>query len=199
MHDNRTIAFDIRLPKFWKKKQPIYQGSKIVRRECLDLVIIYHIDPEKDGTDNSCDWHDCKLVKEEREEVMKVRTQGRERSSEGRNYFDIVFQSSNERDIESIFNQVWVHARKYYKPRPWWKHPRWHLHHWQIRIPVLQELYNYLFERCSICGKKYAWDEIRMTDWSCTKTWHFRCQRRVASTPSEEVIPVPQSSIKSTP
>lgn len=41
--------------------------------------------------------------------------------------------------------------------RPWWSHPRWHVWHWRIQIPLLQDLKRFLFSRCAGCGKRFAW------------------------------------------
>ena len=43
MHDPMTVAFDIRWPWFWMKNRP-------------QLITIWHVDPEKDGSDDSCGW-----------------------------------------------------------------------------------------------------------------------------------------------
>ena len=45
MHDPETVAFDIKYP--WKSRDREYRGS---------FVTIWHVDPEKDGTDDSCGW-----------------------------------------------------------------------------------------------------------------------------------------------
>lgn len=37
--------------------------------------------------------------------------------------------------------------------KPWWRHPRWHVHHWQIRFPALQPYWRWMFgKRCATCG-----------------------------------------------
>lgn len=36
--------------------------------------------------------------------------------------------------------------------RPWWRHPRWHVHHWQINFDVARNLRR-MFERCGTCRK----------------------------------------------
>lgn len=36
--------------------------------------------------------------------------------------------------------------------RPWWKHPRWHVHHWQVNFHVVRNMKR-LFERCATCGR----------------------------------------------
>lgn len=56
MHDPSTLAFQI--------KRPWPQGSKIGRwRYWPSLVDIWHIDPEHDGSDDSCGWSYVKVPK----------------------------------------------------------------------------------------------------------------------------------------
>jgi|ERR1035437_1161321 hypothetical protein len=43
MHDPKTVAFEIKNP-FSRKKYPD------------SIITIYHVDPQKDGTDDSCGW-----------------------------------------------------------------------------------------------------------------------------------------------
>lgn len=43
--------------------------------------------------------------------------------------------------------------------RPWYRHPRWHVHHWRIQIPFLQHLRRFLFTRCEKCGSGFTWGE----------------------------------------
>lgn len=37
--------------------------------------------------------------------------------------------------------------------RPWWKHPRWHVHHWQINFHLLRNLRR-MFQPCGTCKKR---------------------------------------------
>ena len=60
--------------------------------------------------------------------------------------------------------------------RPWYRHPRWHIWHWRLRIRLWQKFYRAWFERCSKCGKGYSWGYVPMGDWSCTSTWHQDCE-----------------------
>lgn len=41
--------------------------------------------------------------------------------------------------------------------RPWYRHPRWHVHHWRIQVPMLQRIRRWLFTRCEVCGKRFGW------------------------------------------
>ncbi len=47
MHDPKTVAFEIRSP--WKSRRGV-----VLRR--ARLMTIWHVDPERGGSDNSCDW-----------------------------------------------------------------------------------------------------------------------------------------------
>lgn len=51
MHDPMTVAFDIRLPLFWRESW---------RRPTI--MTIWHVDPEADGSDDSCGWSYPKLT-----------------------------------------------------------------------------------------------------------------------------------------
>lgn len=109
MHDPMTVAFEIR-----------WLG-----------VTIWHVDPETDGTDNSCRWHKA--------------------------------------------------------GRPWWKHPKWHVHHWRISWRFLVHLKRRLFSRCSRCGRRFPWGYAPIGTWGSTgpkwfrseaKTYHHECYQK---------------------
>lgn len=51
--------------------------------------------------------------------------------------------------------------------RPWWKHPRWHVHHWRLQLFFVQNLKRRLFTRCHVCGKGFAWGQTGVTN-----QWH---------------------------
>jgi hypothetical protein len=79
MHDPMTVAFDVKSPfrgkpnKFWPEG---YRNT---------LITIWHVDPERDGTDDSCGYSFVKLSKEQRERLKNAAW------SEGRDpYFQCV-------------------------------------------------------------------------------------------------------------
>lgn len=59
----------------------------------------------------------------------------------------------------------------------WWHlHPRWHVHHWRIRVDVLRALRRWLFERCAWCGGRYHWNAgVIGVHWPTSATMHPRC------------------------
>ncbi len=80
--------------------------------------------------------------------------------------------------------------------RPWWKHPRWHVHHWRIQIHPVQAFKRWVFSRCCRCGGRFAWGESPITDsWNGIgprwfrgepRTYHARCD---SCSPSLEEMP----------
>lgn len=36
--------------------------------------------------------------------------------------------------------------------RPWWRHPRWHVHHWKVNVDIVRNVRR-MFEPCATCRK----------------------------------------------
>lgn len=62
------------------------------------------------------------------------------------------------------------------KIRPWYKHPRWHIHHWRIQFPLLQQLKRRYWDKCSVCGKR-GFKGAAIGDWSGKNIWHEECDK----------------------
>jgi hypothetical protein len=59
--------------------------------------------------------------------------------------------------------------------RPWYKHPRWHLWHWQIQVHPWQQMRRFLLTRCERCGRGFAYGESPVTDsWDRVKPKFLR-------------------------
>lgn len=67
---------------------------------------------------------------------------------------------------------------------------KWHIHHWHLQVPILQQIRRYLFERCELCGRRYPWNYApishqwdRQRDghwWNITKgAYHHECSSLV--------------------
>lgn len=44
------------------------------------------------------------------------------------------------------------------KFRPWWRHPRWHVHHWKINVNLWRNLKRATVERCGTCKKSLGFN-----------------------------------------
>jgi hypothetical protein len=230
MHDPMTVAHEIYLGKK-KDKRGNYK---------LPLVTIWHNDPEKDGTDDSCGWFirarhiDKKILEKVRKEFefnfknnywfneggyphfstlgltleMFSRTSwivhmelygGGEFSKKAsrmhdafmrRHLYDILHFAENPTDslhdsitmkygVEKPEERVshFVSILTSYvmrKLRPWYKHPRWHIHHWSIQVPIWQRFRRRWFDKCSQCGKR-GFTGSTYGDWDGTKIWCEKC------------------------
>lgn len=65
--------------------------------------------------------------------------------------------------------------------RPWYKHPRWHVWHWELQIHPLQTLKRWAFSRCCKCGRGFGWGYSPCSDgWGGgTGPLWFRSERGV--------------------
>jgi hypothetical protein len=59
--------------------------------------------------------------------------------------------------------------------RPWYKHPRWHVHHWSFQFPALQLLNRRLFKKCSVCGKGFKIGDAAISQGYTDEISHERC------------------------
>lgn len=62
MHDPMTQAFEIK--QFWRRKSE--WGYR------PPLITIWHVDPERDGSDDSCGWSRPKLSKDQRDRIESI-------------------------------------------------------------------------------------------------------------------------------
>lgn len=219
MHDPDTQAFVIPWRYRWSTL-----GAK-PWRYWVPLITIWHHDPEKDGTDDSCGWFAPKATEEVRSIVKSLAgDEGRHpwfmalcaKSNEDpitcecllRGAFLLMsrclvnrgvlrkrqavtvdeatkwaselthnsidnFRSSlcflagyhsnfeedreadRERQAEGFFYAIARYIRR--ERRPWYRHPKWHIHHWHLQIHPLQHFKRWAFSRCCKCGGRFAW------------------------------------------
>lgn len=146
MHDPMTVAFDIKSPFRGKPSQWSPKGYRET------WITIWHVDPEADGTEDSCDWFGWK----------------RPLSPEERAIFDALYNLETILDNRPFFPDHEAHARfqplkdsirQLCKRKGWRIHPRWHIWHWKIQIHPLQQLKRMLFSRCCKCGGWFKYGE----------------------------------------
>jgi hypothetical protein len=99
MHDPMTMAFDIKYP--WvKSRHARKDGSEFVYRE--SFITIWHNDPERDGSDDSCGYTIPKLTKRQLERLKNVAW------SEARNPYFLRYAAKtsprhNRAEIEALY------------------------------------------------------------------------------------------------
>lgn len=56
--------------------------------------------------------------------------------------------------------------------KPWWKHPRWHIHHWQIHFDLTRNIRR-MFQRCASCERRLGFGYCPTV--SGDKHYHGEC------------------------
>lgn len=57
----------------------------------------------------------------------------------------------------------------------WWQHPRWHVHHWSLKIKPWMAFNRWAFTRCCKCGGRFKFGECPVTDnWNSQGPRFFR-------------------------
>lgn len=168
MHDPMTVAFQIRYPWPWPRQN---WGNEQGPRETF--VTVWHVDPETDGTDDSCDWFWRTLTPAERAAAHAVWTNEIDNL---RPYLDHL----GEWDRATLLEAQWRAARRYWAPRPWWRHPRWHVWHWWLQVHPVQQFQRWAWSRCAACGKRFPWGYAPISNsWSAPSPRWFRGEPNV--------------------
>jgi hypothetical protein len=47
---------------------------------------------------------------------------------------------------------------------PWWKHPRWHVHHWRFNFELPRNIRRAFFEKCIVCRTAIGWGKSPTAD-----------------------------------
>ena len=204
------------------------------------LFTLYHVDPERDGSDDSCGWfmrsRHCdqtvldRIVKDFEFEWSHGVPFGWFDADGNPNYspqsivlsmfriaannhfghwsrrserflrdhtFDILHFAENSCD--SLWSGITRHyERKHDEPerraerirsmagciyswilradRPWWRHPKWHVHHWKIQFHPWQDLKRRFWDKCCRCGRRgFRPGESAIGSWSGDQIWHSGC------------------------
>lgn len=229
MHDPMTVAHEIYLGGK-KNKKGHYRTP---------LVTIWHNDPEKDGTDDSCGWciRSRHIPKDLMEKVKndfefefkhnywfneagypQFSTMGvvlcmynraawtyfiwknngnpsdkayrRFKRFMRKHLYDFLSFAENSTDSlhSSITMKYGVEDKQsrvnhfasvvladiMRKERPWYKHPRWHIHHWKIQFPPWQRFRRRWLDKCCKCGKR-GFTGSAYSDWNGKRIWCEKC------------------------
>jgi len=120
-------------------------------------ITIWHHDPCKDGTDDSCGWSRPKLTKKEKECINRLIDNEHDNI---RNFFGqqqvrmvgdkAFFENVSQNEMKGYISCIFRHCKKV--SRKWWQHPKWHFWHWiiQIRIGRLHFSFGRKFDKRSV-------------------------------------------------
>lgn len=101
--------------------------------------------------------------------------------------FDLALNPvDNLSSVESAESMVRLIAAALHRRfKPWWKHPRWHVHHWKIHIDLVRNV-GRMFQRCAGCLKRFHFGYCPTTySWGGGGPYyHGECARDPAMKPS---------------
>jgi len=233
MHDPMTVVCDIPNPFSWRKD---YRDKWRMNT----LLTIWHVDPESDGSDDSCGWSFPRLTRMQRDALKFMASEEAERP-----WFLACGEKSNPDpvqaetllrgaylcvaraiDVRVTWDEACCFASRYTHNdvdnfrsalcllpgwhsnfsedrekdrlycattfffsvarnilrahRPWWRHPRWHLHHWKVQVRPLQDFKRWAFSRCATCGKRFSWGYAPVsTSWEGDGPKWFKSEQHV--------------------
>jgi len=143
MHDSYTVAFEIR--------SPIGKKTKLCPHGYHDVwVTIWHVDPETDGSDNSCDWWGRKRKLSAKEKAIVDAVWNLETILDNRPFYP-------DHEAHLRFQPVKEAAYALHQVTGFRIHPRWHIWHWEIQVRMFIDLKRWLWSRCSKCGQRFKW------------------------------------------
>jgi hypothetical protein len=185
MHDPQTVAFEIRYP--WKKYGK--SGRNDFERNYREsFITIWHVDPEKDGSDDSCDWSGRKLNAKEKALAARLidnkydnlRTffstfipQACPKHGMNHDECDVNDDDCNWGEFAENVKHDEMKSRigcifSCYKREFRWRYPvRWHFWHWKIQVHPVQQFKRWAFSRCCKCGGRFTWGYC-----PCTNSWN---------------------------
>jgi len=173
MHDPLTVALEIRYP--WlahSKAERLANQSEFTQTWRAPFITIWHLDPEKDGSDDSCDWSNQKGKLNAKEKAVAVAVMDLEDILDnGPHYPD----SQEHKAWQPLHGAILDLLRKPSRTHWWQVHPRWHIWHWSIQIHPYQQARRWLLTRCSKCGDRFAYGESPVTgNWNSKPPRWFR-------------------------
>lgn len=78
-----------------------------------------------------------------------------------------------EERIRGLVSSVYSYILR--DTRPWWKHPKWHVHHWKIQVRVWGRFCRWMWSKCCKCGKGFKFGESPTTNsWDSQGPSFFR-------------------------
>lgn len=137
-------------------------------------LTIWHVDPEKRGDDDSCDWFGHSRPLSEKERALAEAVENMESTLDNRPFYP-------DSPAHLEFQELKAAVRRW-RQRSKWRIPvRWHFWHWRISVDLLRDLKRWLFSRCQHCGRRFTWGYAPISySWNGTGPRWFRGEEHVA-------------------
>lgn len=142
---------------------------------------LWHVDPCHKGDDDSCGYLTPRLTSDELKFADGLIDHP---ESAWRSTFARHPDASDESHLEESKYTIRYLFRAFKKEtRPWWKHPKYHIWHWQINISFIEKLKRWMFSRCVVCGNGFSWGYCPSGNWDgdgpkwfrTELVWHGQC------------------------
>lgn len=168
MHDPMTVAFTIPYPWF--------RRSELFPEGYHDpFITIWHVDPERDGSDDSCDWPGYKRPLNARERAVAEAVWDMEHILDNRPFYP-------NHEAHREFQKLKAAIRAWRRRSKWRVPVRWHVHHWKFQIHPLQSFKRWAFSRCKWCAKGFAFGDTNVIgySWNGGGPLWFRSEENIA-------------------
>lgn len=160
MHDPHTLAFSIKWP-FTDRL----------------LLTIWHVDPEKDGSDDSCDWFNHGKAEDKadpRRSAVYEAIWDMETILDNRPHYP----DSREHKAFQPLKQA-IRSALAPKKRWWFQHPRWHVWHWSLQFHLWQDVKRRYWDKCYVCGKRgFPKGVSAIGHWGDKRIAHSNCYEK---------------------
>ncbi len=176
MRDPMTVAYEIRYPwKAYSRAEREARDSDFIKTYRASFITIWHVDPERDGSDDSCDWHNRKGTLNERERAVAEAVWDVEGLLDNKPHYP----SSREHKAWQPLHGAIMHLLHKPSRTHWWQvHPRWHVWHWQIQVHPWQQVRRWLLTRCARCGGRFRYGESPVShSWHSQKAGFLRGEK----------------------
>lgn len=158
MHDPMSVAFEIRYPwrAYTKAERAARPDSEFTQTYRAAFITVWHVDPERRGDDDSCDWFNRKGELTEKERAVADARMDMETIMGNSPHYPDSREYKRWKPLDvALHNLLWKPSRTH-----WWQvHPRWHVWHWRIQVRPWQDARRWLLTRCCKCGGKFLYGE----------------------------------------
>ena len=158
MHDPLTVAFEIRYPwlAYSPEERAARPDSQFTQTYRAPFITVWHVDPEKDGTDDSCDWFNRKRPLGPLEKALQEATWDLEVLLDNKPHWP---NSPEHKRFQPLNSAIRAILHKPSRTHWWQIHPRWHIWHWKIQIHPYQNARRWMLTRCCKCGARFRYGE----------------------------------------